>query len=66
VSAAPFNPDNVSSLLRNMPEGSFAASLVKVIAAEDSADTAAARLAAFVDERVKEVRAQLDDRTDLA
>lgn len=66
MSAPPFNHDNVGSLLRNLPEGSFAASLVRVIATEKSADTAAARLAAFVDERLKEVRAQLDDRTDLA
>lgn len=59
-----FNPDNVASLLGNLPAGSFAMSLVEV-ATGDGTGTAAERVAALLGNRLEEVRAQLDG-ADLA
>jgi hypothetical protein len=60
----PFNPDNVASLLDNLPTGSFAMSLVEA-ATSTGTGTPAERVAAVLGERVEEVRAQLDG-ADLA
>ena len=59
-----FNPDNVDSLLGNLPAGSFAMSLVDVATGEGTG-TPAERVAALLGKRVEEERAQLD-AADLA
>jgi len=59
-----FNPDNVASLLGNLPPGSFAMSLVEVATGEGTG-TPAERVAALLGTRVEEVHAQLDG-ADLA
>jgi hypothetical protein len=61
----PFNPENVESLLRNLPDGSFAASLVRT-AADETAGTPASRVADLLEKRVEEVRAQLHGAPDVA
>lgn len=55
-----FNPHNVASLLGNLQAGSFAMSLVEVATGEGTG-TPAERVAALLEKRVEEVRAQLDD-----
>ena len=59
-----FNPDNVASLLGNLPAGSFATSLIGVATGEGTG-TPAERVAALLGKRVEEERAQLDG-ADLA
>jgi hypothetical protein len=54
-----FNPNNVVSLLGNLPAGSFAVSLVDAATGEGTG-TPAERVAALLGKRVEEVRAQLD------
>jgi hypothetical protein len=59
-----FNPDNVDSILGNLPAGSFAMSLVEVATGEGTG-TPAERVTALLGKRVEEARAQLDG-ADLA
>jgi hypothetical protein len=59
-----FNPDNVASLLGNLPAGSFAMSLVEVATGEGTG-TPAERVAALLGKRLEEERAQLNG-ADLA
>jgi hypothetical protein len=54
-----FNPDNVDALLGNLTAGSLALALVTA-ATGKSHGTPASRVAAVLEERVKEARAQLD------
>ena len=59
-----FNPDNVASLLSSLPAEGLATSLVEAATGEGTG-TPAERVAALLEKRVEEVRAQLDG-ADLA
>jgi hypothetical protein len=57
--APAFNADNIDALLGNLTAGSFALALVTA-ATGKSEGTSASRVAAVLEDRVKEVRVQLD------
>lgn len=61
-----FNPDNLAALLRYLPDESLAAELVAALESATTIDKARDLVAAELDTRVKEVRAQLDAETTVA
>jgi hypothetical protein len=66
TSATTFNPDNLAALLRYLPDGSFAAELVAALEPAPTIDEGRRLVAAALDARVKDVRAQLDAETTVA
>lgn len=61
-----FNPDNLAALLRHLPDGSLAAELVAALESATTIDESRDLVAATLDARVKDVRAQLNADTTVA
>lgn len=61
-----FNAENLTALLRHLSDGSLAAKLVAALESAATIDDARDVVAAALDERVKEVRAQLNAETAVA
>ena len=66
VNSTAFNPENVVALLHHLPSEGFAATLVAAGASGKTVEEARERVTTALDERVKEVYAQLDGEASMA